>query len=124
MTFHQNLQFNLKKKSIISIIFLPVVPVAGAVAVGVPPNVVALPNGRRVVEFCKPVPNESGCDVAAAVVAFAVGVPNVNVEFNPEGAAVPAAGVAEEPNKNPVVAGAAAVVVDVVPKAVKNKQKK
>jgi hypothetical protein len=101
-----------------------VVPVAGAVDVGVLPNVVALPNGRIVVEFCKPVPNVSGCDaVGAAVDALAVGVPNVNVEFNEEGATVPAAGVVEEPNKNPVVAGAAVVVVDVAPKAVTGKQK-
>jgi len=82
-----------------------------------------LPNGRIVVELCKPVPNVSGCDVAGAVGALAVGVPNVNVEFNEEGAAVPAAGAVEEPNKNPVDVGAADVVVDVAPKAVKNKQK-
>ncbi len=81
-----------------------------------------LPNGR-IVELCKPVPNVSGCDVAGAVDALAVGLPNVNVEFNDEGAVVPAAGVAEEPNKNPVDAGAGAVVVDVAPKAVRDKNK-
>jgi hypothetical protein len=103
---------------------LPVAPGAGAVAAGALPNVVVLPNGRIVDEFCKPVPNESGCDGAdAAVDTLAVGLPNVNVEFNEEGAAVPAAGVPEEPNKNPVVAGAAVVAVDVAPKAIRNKQK-
>jgi hypothetical protein len=105
---------------IISIIFLPVVPVVDVFDVGALPNVVALPNGRIVVELCKPVPNVSGCDVTgAAVDAFPVGVPNVNVEFNEEGAAVPVAGVDEEPNKKPVVAGAAAVVVDDAPKTIK-----
>ncbi len=102
-------------------LFVPVDPVVGVVDVVVLPNAVVLPNGRIVVEFCKPVPNVSGCDVAdAAVDALAVGVPNVNVEFNAEGAAVPAAGVGVEPNINPVVAGAA--VVDVAPKATKDKQ--
>ncbi len=102
---------------------VPVDPVAGVVAVVVLPNAVVLPNGRIVFELCKPVPNESGCDVAgAAVGALPVEVPNVNVEFNAEGAAVPAAGAGVEPNRNPDVAGAAPVVVDPPPKATKNKQ--
>jgi hypothetical protein len=77
-----------------------------------------LPNGRIVDEFCKPVPNVNGWDVAGAAVV-AVGVPNVNVEFKDEGAAVPAAGVVAEPNKNPVLAGAVAVAV--APNAVRDK---
>ena len=87
-----------------------------------PPNVVVLPNGRIVVVLCKPLPNASGCDgVGVPVDALPVGVPNVNVEFNEEGAAAPTAGVAEEPNKNPAVVGAAAVVVEAAAKAVRNK---
>ncbi len=120
--FHQNLKFQLKNSFYFNF-FIPVDEGAGAVAAGALPNAVVAPNGRIVDEFCKPVPNESGCDAAgAAVCAVAVGLPNVNVEFNEEGAAVPAAGVVEEPNKNPVVAGAAVVAVDVAPKAVRNKK--
>ncbi len=124
--FHRNLKIYtliFEKKTIIQFVFVPVDPVAGVVDVFALPNAVVLPNGRIVVEFCKPVPNVSGCDVAgAAVDALAVGLPNVNVEFNAEGAAVPAAGVGVEPKRNPVVAGAAPVVVDVAPKAIKNKK--
>ena len=88
--------------------------VAGVVVVV--PNVVVEPNGRIAEELCKPVPNESGCVAAGvAAVELAVGVPNVNVEFSADGAAVPAAGV--EPKRNPLVAGAGAVVVVVAPKA-------
>lgn len=103
---------------------LPVVAGAGVAVAGVLPNAVVLPNGRTVDAFCKPVPKASGCDAAGvAVDAVAVGVPNVNVEFNAEGAAVPAAGVVFEPNINPVFAGAAVVAVDAVPKAVRQKKK-
>lgn len=88
------------------------VPVVGAVEVGAVPNVVVLPNGRIVDEFCKPAPKPSGCVAAGVDVDVPpVGVPNVNVEFKDEDDVAPAAGVLEEPNKNPVVAGAAVVVV-------------
>jgi hypothetical protein len=126
--FLQNLKFEFKVLTktirLFPFVVLPVVPVAAVVDVGALPNVVALPNGRIAVELCKLVPNVSGCEVAgAAVDALAFGVPNVNVEFNEEGAAVPAAGVVEDPNRNPVDAGAAAVVVDVAPKAMRGKQR-
>ena len=65
---------------------------------------------------CRPVPNESGCDAAdAGAATLAVGFPNVNVEFNAVGAAVPGAAAPVEPKRNPLLAGAA--VVDGAPKA-------
>lgn len=90
---------------------------------GVLPKAVVLPNGRIVVEFCILVPKVSGCDVAGATVdVFGVEVPNVNVEFNAEGAAAPTAGVGVEPNINPVAAGAVPVVVGVAPNTAMDEQ--
>lgn len=100
---------------------LPVVPVAGVVEAAALPNVVVLPNGRIVDEFCRPLPKLSGCAIADVAVVLPVGLPNVNVEFNEVGAVAVAAGVVDPPNKNPVEAGVAVVFVDVAPNTVRNK---